>query len=169
MSLKKGRKCVNTSICRFHLVVLSVFISHKGSTFFFFSSSSYSNLSSSGSSHVNSQKSWLVRYLIRFAPYSGLIDGVTATECWVQGGSTAGRIFATFKRRFVTNRFRSCCVLFYNYDIPISRSSHVNSQKGWLVTYLIRFAPYSGLIDDVTATECWVQGGSTDGRIFCRF
>ena len=53
-----------------------------------------------------------------FASHSGLVHDVTNTYCWAQNGSTHGRVFATYKRGFLTNRTRSvvknCSVSFKN-------------------------------------------------------
>ena len=50
-----------------------------------------------------------------FAAHAGLVYDVTDTSyCKVQNGSALGRVFATFRRRFLTNetgsRVKNCCV-----------------------------------------------------------
>ena len=53
-----------------------------------------------------------------FATHSGLAYDVIDSDCRAQNGSTHGRVFAIFKRRFLTNRiitaFKSCVSMLYS-------------------------------------------------------
>ena len=46
-------------------------------------------------------------YILLPLSQSSLVHDVTKTDCWAQNGSSHGHIFATFKRRFLTNRNRN--------------------------------------------------------------
>ena len=46
-------------------------------------------------------------YLIFSAPPTGRVNDVINTDCWAQNDSTHGRVFVTFKRRFLTSSTRN--------------------------------------------------------------
>ena len=73
-----------------------------------------SSFSSSGRSHTGSfalhqwraEKCRLMTYL-HFATHACFVYDVTDTDRWAQNGSTHGRAFAAFERRFAANRSRN--------------------------------------------------------------
>ena len=67
-----------------------------------------------------------------FATHSGLAYDVIDSDCRAQNGSTHGRVFAIFKRRFLTNRiiiaFKSCVIIAFKSCVSMLYS--ISSDRG---------------------------------------
>ena len=68
-----------------------------------------------------------------FATHSDLVHDVTDMDCWEQNGSTHGRVFATFKRQFLSNKQdqksneKLLCILFFLNPIPLNTVHEASS------------------------------------------
>ena len=73
-------------------------------------------------SQLRAEKGWHVTYLILLPTHSGLVHGVTDTDSWSQNSSTHSRIFATIKRRFLTDRTKNRAKIFSAFNLFLLHS-----------------------------------------------